>query len=451
MSASENRLSYSEEQLCDIARDTLAKVTELGASAAAVSFSEAANHSVGVRDAAVENITNTQTQSAAITVFVGSKMGGASSNSFAPADLAIMAERALAIAKQMHADECNGLPEPAWLATTTAPSLEQYHPWQPSTAEVIQLAKEMSEACLAVDQRISSSKSDGAGISITEGRSVLANTLDFCHSTSKTSYGYSCSALAELDEGMETEGWYDSKRCVTDIQDHREIGKLAGERAIARAGTRSLTSAKVPVLFETEQAHRLVNALCGGVSGKPVYRKLTYLADRLGKQVCAAQFSLREDPFIPRGLRSGYHDGEGVATSKKEIITDGVLQTFLLDCYSARKLQQQSTGNAGRGNLIASYPETSFAELLQQMGTGLFVTSTMGAGPNFVTGDYSTGASGFWVEGGAIAYPVKDATLAGELNQLYTGIVAGGDDRRTLSGVDCGSLLVAELTVSGND
>lgn len=446
-----HQLSYSEAQLTELARDTLAQVKRQGASAAEVVLGESFGTDIGVRAGACENITVGQQLTASLTVYAGTKMGGASSNSFAAADLSMMTARAIAIAKQMNDDECNGLPDAAWLTTAAAPNLDLYHPWQPQIADAVKLANEMSEASWAVDKRVSRSKSEGAQVSFSESRAVLANTLDFSSCRTRSRADLSCVALAELDEGMETDAWYDSKVARADLEDHLVIGRKAGERAVARAGARSISSAKVPVLFEAGSAHGLMGALMGGIGGNAVYRKLTYLADALGKPVCAAHLTLREDPYIVRGARSAHHDSEGVRTVAKDIIKDGELQTFLLSSYSARKLDQASTGNAGgTRNLHVGYRELEFDALVREMGRGLLVTSTMGRGSNFVTGDYSAGASGFWVENGAIAYPVKDATIAGDLRAIYAGIVAGGSDRRVLGGTDCGSLLVDELTVGGN-
>lgn len=443
---------HGEDDLRQLAADALAEAKRQGADGVEVEFGESFGLDVGVRDGRPESIESSQQLSAGVEVHLGQKVGSASCNSFAPADIATTIERSLVIARQMNEDDCNGLPDPALLATEPAPDLDQYHPWRPAVGEALRLAGEMAEASWAVDGRISRDKSEGASVSAHEARSVLANSLGFMASSTRSLVSMSCAVLAELEEGMESEGWHDSKRAVGDLEDHHAIARRAAKRAVARAGVRPIKSARLPVLFETGVAHRFMGALMGGIGGNAVYRKLTYLGDLLGKQVCADHVTISEDPFVPRGERSTHHDAEGVRTAAKDLVRAGVLQSFLLGSYSARKLKAASTGNSGgTHNLNIEYRAMEFAALLQEMGRGLLVTATMGGGANFVTGDYSAGASGFWVEDGAIAHPVKDATIAGDLREIYAGIVAGGTDRHTFGGTNCGSVLVAEMAVGGNN
>ena len=444
-------LIHTEAQLAQLAQSTLEKATKLGATSVEIGLGESWDFEVGVRDGKPENINSSQHLSVAITVYIDQKQGEASSNSFAPEELERTCERAIAIAKQMNDDDCNGLPDTDRLATDIADDLDQYHPWEPSVDEALQIANEMAQASWEVSNQISKDKSEGAGVSVGQSRSVLANTSGFCASKTKSSSSLVCIALAEFPEGMETASWHDDKIARKDLEDHISIGTKAGKRAAARGGAKPIKSQNIPVLFETGAAHSLMGALCSGIAGGPVYRKLTYLANELEKQICASHINLSEQPHLKRRGRSSYYDSEGVATTQKKIVSDGVLNTFLLGSYSARKLKSESTGNSGGvRNLLVEYEEKKLSELMQEMKTGLFVTSTMGKGANFVTGDYSIGASGFWIENGEIAFPVKDATVAGQLPQLYKGIVAGGSDRRILGGIDCGSLLVEQLAVGGS-
>ena len=441
---------YKQEQLQQIAQDALRLAAAKGADAAQVMMGESFDLNVDVRNAQPEQIDFSQQISLSITVFVGKRTGAASCNSLASKDIERCVERSIVIARQMYDDDCNGLPEEEWLSSGAGSDLDVYHPWRLPIDEAVRIATETAQASWEVDGRVNRAKSDGAGVNTGESCTVLANSLGFAAVRNFSSHTIGCGVIAELEHGMETAGWHDSKISAKDLQSHVEIGRIAAQRAIARAGRRSVATCQVPVLYETGASHSLIRTLCSAASGNSVYRKLSYLAGQVEKQVAADQLTVHENPQALRGFGSSHYDAEGVVTVARDLIKDGVLTTYLMDSYAARKLKLRSTGHAGgTHNLEVRCREAQLDELLGQMERGLFVTDLVGRGGNIVTGDYSAGASGFWIEQGKIAYPVADATIAGTLPQIYAGIVAVANDQLTLGGLRCGSLLVEQLSVSG--
>ncbi len=440
----------NEAQLRQIAEDVLDLAAAKGADGAQVSLGESFGLNVDVRAGFPEQIDFSQQVSLDIVVYIGKRTGAASCSSLVRKDIEQSIERSIVIARQMHEDDCNGLPEVELLNLDNHMDLDVCHPWRPNVEEAVRIAAETAQASWETDKRINRTKSDGAGVSTSESRIVLANSLGFMAARDISSHMVSCGVIADLDHGMETAHWYDSKIAAPDLQDHLKIGAIAARRAVARAGRRKVSTCKVPVVFETGSAHSLIRTLCSAISGGSVYRKLSYLVDKVGEPVAADHLTVHENPFAQRRFGSTCYDAEGVRTTTRDVIKDGVLTTYLLDSYTARKLKLQSTGHAGgTHNLEVRCREATLEELLGQMERGLFVTDLVGKGGNIVTGDYSAGASGFWIEQGKIAYPVEEATIAGTLPQLLAGIVAGADDARTLGGLSCGSLLVEQLAVGG--
>ena len=442
----------SEDDLQQIAADTLKYAKTMGADEVALSCKEGFALDVNVRAGKTEAINFTQTIACDIEVYCGQRKSMASCNSFRKDDLTLALERSIAIARQMNEDDCEGLPDANELATSAdlAVDLDSYHPWRPSVEAMVKQAIEMEEASWVVDPRISRTKSEGGSVTTVEGRSVLANSSGFMAATTQSRHSLGCGVIADLDGSMESAGWMDAKVAAADLEGHLDIARKAAERAIARAGIRPITNTKVPVLFEAGVAKSLLGSFLQTLAGSRVYRKLTCFGDHLGQELWAQHVNLYERPFLPRGMNSDHYDGEGVRTSAKNIVTDGVLQTYLLDSYSARKINSRTTGNCGGvHNLRVDYRTLSLEDLLQEMGTGLFVTGIMGGGANTVTGDYSAGAYGFWVVDGTIVHPVKDATIAGSLPAMMRGLVAGGDDWLERGNYKCGSLLVDSMTVAG--
>lgn len=442
----------SEQQLLDVAARAVAAAQGRGAQEAAASVTEKIGLGVDVRRARPEAIHFNQQIEFSIQVLLDNQLGSASCNSLAADDIELATARSIAIARQMQPDEFEGLPEARQICTEADwEALELYHPWRPEIGELVRLSTEMNEASWEVDARVSREKSEGAGVSTVETRLAKAASNGFAQTATGSKHTYACGVIAELADGMETAFWSDTKRAAGDLDDHLEIATKAASRAVARDGARPLAGGSFPVILESGVSHSLVRTFLQGISGEKVWRRLTCFKDQLDKQIWSEHVFLRELPLQPRGLASSPFDAEGVRTAAKDIVANGVLATYLLDCYSARRLKLASTGNAGGvTNLAVEYRTLGLDELLAEMGTGLLVTGLMGGGGNLVTGDYSAGASGFWVEGGKIAHPVRDATIAGTIQEVLANVVAGGDDYRDLGGKRCGSLLIANMAVAGN-
>lgn len=440
----------SEDELMQVAADALALAKEKGADAAAVSLGEDFLLDACVRAGSPERVSFSHGIDFAVKVFLGQKAASSSCNSLSRPDVETAVARAVAIAREMQDDDCEGLPAAAELADPPGPELDVHDPWRPSVDEMVRLATEMAEESCGYDGRVSKEKSEGAGVDTSESRDVIANSLGFMHAQTSSSHGYSCSVVADIDGAMESAGWGISRTHASDLSDHLEVARTAAKRAVDRAGLRPVRTAAMPVLFEAGVSHALVRSLLATLYGGRVFRGLSCFADAVGKQVAAPHLQVRELPLKKRGRRSGICDSEGVAATEKDIVKDGVLQTHLLDCYSARKLKSRSTGNKGGvSNVEVGCRKMTLEGLLGEMGSGLFVTGLMGGGANPVTGDYSAGAYGFMVEGGEIAHPVKDATIAGALQDMLKGIVAGGDDVLLRGGMECGSILVGSMSVAG--
>ena len=416
--------THSEDDLRSVAEDVLARAKKQGADSASVDVDESFSLDVTVRDGKTDNVCFSHGIGLSVSVYVGDRAGHSSGNSLAPADLDRAVSHALAIARMMGDDDCEGLPDRGDLAALPGPDLDDYGPWRPSVDDMVAMATEMSDAALAVDGRISREKSDGSGVRTGETRGVLANTLGFCHAGTTSRHSVSAGVIADLDGAMETSHWGDSRVHHTDLEGHLDVAAKAARRAVARASPKPAPTAKVPVVYEAGASHSLVRGLLSTLSGDRVYRKLSCHADKVGEMVGAGHLGVMERPFLKRGTRSSVCDDDGVATSDKDIVSEGRLTTHLLGTYSARKLGRRPTGNGGGvTNVKVAYETNTLEGLLKEMGTGLFVTGLMGGGANPVTGDYSAGAQGFWVEGGEIAHPVRDATIAGNLQDMLKGVV----------------------------
>jgi len=404
---------------------------------------------VTVRLGEVETLEYQRDRGLSITVYFGHRKGSAST-----ADLALSAVRstvakACAIARYTAEDECAGLADATRLATEFK-NLQLDFPWDLQPDAAVVLAHECESAGLAVDKRLTNS--EGASVSTQRGVSVYGNSHGFLEGETSSSHSVSCVLLASEGQDMQRDYWYSSARDPADLQEVEAIGLIAGTRAIARLGARRLTTRKAPVLFAPEVARGLIGHFIGAVSGGSQYRKATFFLDSIGQQIFPSWVQMHERPHLLKAAASSNFDSEGVQTTDRELIQDGVLAGYLLGSYSARKLGLVSTGNAGGlHNLLVdpSAGRPDFSALLKEMGSGLFVTELMGQGVNGVTGDYSRGATGFWVEGGAIVYPVHEITIAGNLKSMYQDFVAIGSDIDLRGGIHMGSLLLSELTIAG--
>lgn len=448
MLAADSRFPLSTKQLTHIVERVLAEAKSRGASAAETEVSEAFGESVTVRKNEIETIEYHRDKGITTTVYLGQQRGHASTADFTDQAIQAAVDKAITIARYTAPDDCSGLAEAHLLAKHT-PDLELYHPWELSIEDAITLARNCEAAALAVDPRIKNS--EGANVTTQEAQFVYANSHGFLSGYPSSRYSLSCSVIAEENQAMQRDHWYSQARDRQALQDAESVGKLAGQRTIQRLNARQLSTRQTPVIFEAAQACGLLAHFTDAVSGVNLYRKSSFLLDSLGRQVFSPMVSIREKPHLPQGLASAPFDEEGVATQDRDIVKAGVLQGYFLGSYSARKLGLQTTGNAGgHHNLILQSGSDDLTALLRRMGKGLLVTELLGQGVNPITGDYSRGAAGFWIEGGEIAYPVEEITIAGNLQQMFLDIVAIGNDIDRRSSRQCGSVWIANMTVAGN-
>jgi PmbA protein len=329
--------------------------------------------------------------------------------------------------------------------------LDLYHPWDISMEESISLARECEQAAFDVSSDIKNS--EGASVSVQEGQFVYANSNDFIQGFPSTRHYLSCSVTAGEGDQMQRDGWWSTARCPDDMESARSIGKQAGRRALGKVGAKKISSKKIPVVFEAPIASGMLRHFVSAVSGGNLYRKQSFLDGVIGESVFPDFFSVEEDPFVPRGLASSVFDNEGVQTEKRSIVASGELEGLFLSTYSAKKLGLTSTGNAGGAHNLAVHARGhthEFSDLLKMMGTGFLVTDLLGHGTNMVTGDYSRGASGFWVENGEITHPVQEVTVAGNLKDMFKAIQGVGSDHLSRSSFKVGSLLIDSMTVGGD-
>ncbi|HRH82171.1 MAG TPA: metalloprotease PmbA [Thiobacillaceae bacterium] len=445
---SEQQFNYSQAELADLCGRVLGLARAGGASAAETEVSEGFGQNVSVRKGEVETIEFNRDKGVGVTVFVGQRRGHASSSDFSDDALRRAVDKALAIARYTAEDDCAGLADAELMAAPGFSDLSLHHGWDLSVDQAVELARGCEAAALAVDPRIQNS--EGATVSRQESQFVYANSHGFCAGYPTSRHSVSCAVIAEEDGAMQRDYWYTTARAAADLDPADAVGRRAGERTVRRLGARRLDSRQCPVLFEAPVATGLIASFVSAVSGGHLYRKSSFLLDSLGQRIFPVFLQVQERPFLEKGLASAPFDSEGVATHERDVVADGVLQGYFLSAYSARKLGMKSTGNAGGNhNLIVPSTGEDFAGLLHRMGTGLLVTEMLGHGTNMVTGDYSRGAAGFWVENGEIAYPVEEITIAGNLRDMFLGIQAVGSDMETRGSRRVGSILVDRMTLAG--
>lgn len=442
------RFSYPHATLQQIAQDILNHAQQGGATACETNVSDGFGQNVTVRKSEVETIEYNRDKGLSVTVYIGQKRGNASTSDFSPKAISDTVAAALSIARHTATDDCSGLADKALLAESV-PDLDLYHPWDLPVEQAINIVRECEEAAFSADKRINNS--EGASVSLGESQFVYANSNGFMGGYPISRHSVSCVAIAEQDDAKQRDYWYSVARNAQDLETISQIGHKAGLRTVARLGAKKIETCEVPVLFEAPIASGLIGHFASAVSGGSLYRKSSFLLDSIGQQVFAPDIQLLEQPHIQKGLASSAFDDEGVATTERHLVQDGVLQGYFLGSYSARKLGLQTTGNAGgTHNLILKNKSAqSFEAILKNMGRGLLVTELLGQGVNAVTGDYSRGASGFWIENGEIAYPVEEITIAGNLKQMLQGISAIGDDVIIRGSKQCGSILIDRMTVAG--
>jgi PmbA protein len=446
-----DRSEQDLDRLAELAEDVIRRARAAGASQAEVAASIDSGLSVNVRLGEVETVEHTRDRGFGLTVYFGKRKGSASTADLNPDSIQATLDQACAIARFTEEDPDSGLADASRMATSF-PDLDLWHPWDIDTARAIELGIAIEDAGRA---HAGISNSDGAGVQAGQGLSVYANSHGFVGRERGTRHSLSLALIAGEDDGMQRDYWYDSVRAAGDFISAKTLGDKAAERTLARLDARGLSTRQCPVLFSPELARGLIGHLLSAISGGALYRQASFLLDHVGKAVMPSWLNINERPHLLRAQGSGNFDAEGVATRDSALIEGGVLARYMLGSYSARKLGLQSTGNAGGAhNLVVDAGSNDnsrddFNGMLQRLGTGLLVTEVMGQGVSTITGDYSRGASGFWVENGRIAYPVEGITIAANLRDMFSGIVAVGSDVDPRSHILVGSILLDRMTVAG--
>jgi len=434
------------ESLKNRVQDALNEAKKQGATAAEVGLSTSNGLSVSARLGDVETIEHDGSQGLGLTVYFGQRKGSASSTDLSGKSICETVNAACSIAKFSSEDEFSGLPDPKLLATEF-PDLELNHPWALKAEQAIELAIECEDAARGFHPEITNS--EGASVNSHQGIKIFGNSLGFLQGQQATSHSISCSVIAQRGDDMQTNYWYSVVRDPNALENGVSIGKKAAERALKRLGSRPLTTRTASVLYSPEMASGLLSSLMGAISGGSLYRKSTFLLDCLDTQIFPDFIHIHEQPYLKNALGSSAFDAEGVATKSRDIITEGILKSYVLSNYSAKKLGLQTTGNAGGvRNLSIDSGRDNFEEMLKKLDTGLLVTELMGQGVNRMTGDYSRGAAGFWVEKGKILYPVEGITIAANLKDMFKNLVAVGNDVDRRGNIRTGSILIEEMSIA---
>ena len=437
-----------ETRLKTLVSDILGEARKQGADACEVGVSLDAGLSASVRMGDVETVEFNRDQGFGITVYQGKRKGSASTSDSTKEAIIDTVKAACNIARYASEDPCAGLADPELMAKDL-PDLDLYHPWDINAEEAIELAV----SCEAEGRDYSSkiTNSDGASVSTHQGCRVYGNSHGFIGSYISSRHSLSAVLIAQQNDDMQRDYWYTLARDANDLEGAIDVGKKAAERTVNRLGGQQVDTGRAPVLFAPEVASGLISHFLGAISGGSLYRQSSFLLDSLGKQIFPDWVRIYEHPQLKKALGSASFDNDGLATRAKDFITEGILHNYILSTYSARKLGMESTGNAGGvNNLFIGSNAGGQEELIKKMGTGLLVTELMGQGVNIVTGDYSRGAGGFWVENGVIQYPVSEVTIAGNLRDIFKSIVAVGDDIDRRGNVQTGSILIEEMALAGS-
>lgn len=443
------RFAHRFETLQQLAADALAHASAKGGTACEVEVSEGFGQSATVRRGEVETIEYNRDKGIGVTVYVGKRRGSASTSDFSAEALRQTVEAALDIARFTAEDEFSGLPDAELLARDGDFDLDLHHPWALPIEDAIAQARRCEDAAFAVSKKISNS--EGASVATQEAQFVHANSLGFMGGYPTSRHSLSCSVIAGKGNAMQRDDWYSTARNAAALASPEEIGAIAARRALSRLGARRIATCSAPVLFEAPVAASLLNSFVYAASGGSLYRRSSFLLDRLGKRVFSKKVNISEQPHLRGALASSPFDNEGVATRARDLVVDGVLQGWFLSSYSARKLGLVTTGNAGGShNLIVTPGKRDFKALLRKMDRGLLVTELLGQGINYVTGDYSRGAAGYWVENGEIVHAVDEITIAGNLRDIFRNIAAVGNDVVVRGSKQVGSLLIEEMKIAGD-
>ena len=442
---------YSRARFEELAQSVLDRAARMGASAASTEVSESSGLSVNVRKGKVETIEQNRDKGLGVTVYLGDRKGHASTSDFADAAIEQTVKAAYEIAKFTGEDAFAGLPDAENLAHKPL-DLDLFHPWSIEASEAIDLACRMEAAAFAVSPAIVNT--EGAGVSVNHGHFISANSLGFMGGFPYSRHSIAVAPIARKGRAMQRDDWYSASRHPDRLADPKAVGRYAAQRALSRLGAKKISSRKVPVLIESPLACGLLGSFVSAASGGALYRKASFLVDALGTQVFSPELDIIEEPHRPGEVGSTPFDDEGVFTRPRTVVDGGVLQGWFLSTYSARKLGMKTTGNAGGAHGLRLTSRRTQAQddlraMLRKLGTGLFVTELLGHGVNTLTGDYSRGASGYWVEGGRIQYPVEEITIAGNLKDMYRSIVAVGADEVSRGSYRTGSILIEQMAVAG--
>lgn len=453
--SSSSGFAYRVDQFEQLIEDVLAEAKRLGASDAGAEVSEGCGLSVSTRMGQLENVERNRDKSLGISVYLGQRRGNASTSDFSPKALQDTVRAAFDIARFTAEDPVAGLPDAQDLSLDAGqrPDLDLFHPWAIDAQAAAAIALRCEDAAFATDKRIANS--EGAAVSAQQSHFFMGNSRGFRGGYASSRHSISVAPIAGRGAQMQRDAWYSSMRDAQDLASPEAIGRYAAERALSRLKARKVGTAEVPVLFESTVAAGLLGALVQAVSGGALYRRASFLLDSLGQSVLASHIDISEDPHQVKGKGSSPFDDEGVATRARSVVEAGVLQGYFLSTYSARKLGLRTTGHAGGShNLLMSSrltaPGDDLRTMLRRLGTGLFVTELMGQGVNSVTGDYSRGASGYWVENGELAFPVHEVTIAGNLKTMFQDIIGIGTDRYTMGGKTLGSVLISRMKLAGS-
>ena len=443
--------SHSRAQFEHLVDSAIAHAKHLGATDAAAEASEGCGLSVSVRKGELENVERNRDKSLGITVYVGQRRGNASTSDFSQAAIERTVQAAFDIARFTAEDPFAALPDEGLIAHQHR-DLDLFHPWAIDSEGATALALRCEAAAMATDKQITNS--EGASVSAQQSHFFSAHTHGFRGGYASSRHSLSVAPIAGKGDDMQRDYWYSSMRHASDLASPEAVGRYAAQRSLSRLHARKMATTSCPVLFESPLAAGLLGGLVHALSGGALYRQSSFLMDSLGKQVAAKHLNVSEDPFVMRGKGSSPFDEEGVKVQSRQVLHNGQVEGYFLSSYSARKLGMQTTGNAGGShNLVMSSSLTRADDdldaMLRKLGTGLFVIELMGQGINYVTGDYSRGASGFWVEKGQIAYPVQEITIAGNLKDMLLGIEAVGSDAYTYGGKTVGSVLINRMKVAG--
>jgi PmbA protein len=457
--ASATGFAQTQDQFRQLVDDALAFARKLGASDAGVEVSEGVGLSVTVRKGEIENVERNRDKSLGVSVYIGQRRGNASTSDFSRAALEQTVRAAYDIARFTAEDPAAGLPDEADLATGDALTrdLDLFHPWSIDAAGAAELARRCEAAALSTDRRITNS--EGAGVSAQQSHFVAGNSRGFRGGYASSRHSMSVAPIASLPgkrgDDMQRDAWYSSMRSAAELASPESVGRYAAERALSRLKSRKIKTCEVPILFESTLASGLLGAYVQATSGGALYRKSSFLLDSLGQRVLPEHIDVLEDPHVPRGKGSAPFDDEGVLTRRRTVVDAGVVQGYFLSSYSARKLGLRTTGHAGGSQNLTlrsrlTDPADDLPAMLRKLHRGFFVIELMGQGVNYVTGDYSRGAAGFWVENGKLAYPVHEVTIAGNLKHILRDIQAVGADTYTTGSKTIGSVLLAPMKVAGS-